>query len=136
MSQPSRPSSGSRQPGRSFDDPTRPLGEDLIERSPTNTSAEEGGIYGRSEQLGPRPVSVADRAKAIAVLRKADEFMRTENPSPRTRDGMRRALELAAGRVGLTFEEYDVIVRHDPEVAELERKLLDDAMARAPDSMH
>jgi hypothetical protein len=130
MSQPSRPSPGVREPGRSFDDPSRPLGEDLLERSPSNTSAEEGGVYGRAQELGPRPVSVADRAKAIAVLRKADEFMQTDNPSPVTRAAMRRALELAAGRVGMTFDEYDVIVRNDPEVAELERKLLDEAVAR------
>lgn len=92
-----------RPPGRSFEDPSRPLGEDAI---------------------GAKDVDVADRAKVVGVLRKADELMANEIPSGRTREGVRRALELAAGRVGLSLKEYDAIVRSDDELMELERKVL------------
>jgi hypothetical protein len=137
MSQPSRPSgtdrnpNTERKPGRSFADPSRPLGEKLIQNVPENSSAPEGGVYGRAEEYGPRPVSVADRAKAVSVMRKAEEFMRTNNPPADSPEGVRRALELGAGRVGLTIEEYDTIVKSDPEIAELERKLIKDAKRRA-----
>jgi hypothetical protein len=126
MSQANRPSGTQRKPGRSFDDPSRPMGEKLIQQVPENSSAPEGGVYGRATEYGPRPVSVADRAKAVSVLRKSEEFMRTHNPPATTPEGMRRALELAAGRVGLTIEEYDEIVKHDPEMKELERQVLED----------
>jgi hypothetical protein len=126
MSQANRPSGTQRKPGRSFDDPSRPMGEKLIQQVPENSSAPEGGVYGRAAEYGPRPVSVADRAKAVSVLRKSEEFMRTHNPPATTPEAMRRALELAAGRVGLTIEEYDEIVKHDPEMQELERRVLED----------
>ncbi len=112
-----------RKPGRSFDDPNRPLGEDTLARAHDVGANLEGGAYGRAE-TGAKDTGVADRAKAIAVLRKAEEFMVNDNPSARTPEGMRRALELAAGRVGLTLEEYDAIVRADDELVALERKVL------------
>lgn len=73
---------------------------------------------------------VARRAKAIAVLRKADEFMRTNNPPPSDPVHTRRALELAAGRIGLTLREYDDLVRGDPELVALERRLIEDDRQR------
>jgi hypothetical protein len=112
-----------RKPGRSFDDPNRPLGEDTLARAHDVGANLEGGAYGRAE-TGAKDTGVADRAKAIAVLRKAEEFMVNDNPSARTPEGMRRALELAAGRVGLTLKEYDAIVRADDELVALERKVL------------
>ena len=112
-----------RKPGRSFDDPSKPLGQGTVERAHDVGANLEGGVYGRKED-GDKAPGVADRAKAVAVLRKAEEFMATNNPSPRTPEGMRRALELAAGRVGLTIEEYDAIVKADDELVALERKVL------------
>ena len=113
-----------RKPGRSFDHPDRPLGEDAIESAPEIGANIEAGVYGRAAVGDARGPGLADRAKAVSVLRKAEEFMATNNPSPRTPAGMRRALELAAGRVGLTIQEYEDIVRADPELQELERKVL------------
>jgi hypothetical protein len=112
-----------RKPGRSFDDPRRPLGQELLENAHDVGANLEGGVYGRAEG-DAKDTGVADRAKAIAVLRKAEELMATDNPSPRTPEGMRRALELAAGRVGLTIDEYDAILAADPELAELQRRVL------------
>lgn len=59
---------------------------------------------------------VANRAKVVSVIRKAQEFLRTGNPPD-----VRRALELAAGRVGLTYDEYRTLVDEDPELRELEQ---------------
>lgn len=112
-----------RKPGRSFDDPNRPLGEDTVARGRDVGASLEGGAYGRAES-GAKDTGVADRAKVVAVLRKAEEFIAHDNPSARTPEGMRRALELAAGRVGLTLKEYDAIVRADDELVELERRVL------------
>lgn len=108
------PQPQSRRPGRSFDDPSRPLGAELldVESPPDDTEF------------------VAKRAKAVAILRKAEEFMRTNNPSPSTPQGMIRALELAAGRMGLKLAEYDAIVKEDPPLQELERQVLEDARRR------
>lgn len=113
-----------RKPGRSFEDHSRPLGEDTIARAHDVGANLEGGVYGRAEG-GAKDTGVADRARAIAVLRKAEEFMATDNPSAHTPEGMRRALQLAAGRVGLTLREYDAIVRADDELIELERRVLE-----------
>jgi hypothetical protein len=112
-----------RKPGRSFDDPSKPLGKDIVERAHDVGANLEGGVYGRAED-GAKDTGVADRAKAVAVLRKAEEFISTDNPPASTPEGMRRALELAAGRVGLTIEEYDRIVKADPELLALEAKVL------------
>lgn len=107
-----------RKPGRSFDDPSRPLGEDTLRRGHEVGANLEDGVYGRAETEA-KDTGVADRAKVIAVLRKAEEFMATSNPSE-----PRRALELAAGRIGLKFEEYQAIVKSDDELMDLERKVL------------
>jgi hypothetical protein len=78
----------------------------------------DAGLYGRA---GPGNAGdiVANRAKAIGVIRKAQEFLATSNPSE-----PERALELAAGRLGLTYEEYKELVDADPELADLERSLV------------
>lgn len=104
-----------RGPGRSFKDPSKPLGAELVDRDRADLTDE----------------AVAKRAKAVAILRKAEEFMRTHNPSASTPQGMIRALELAAGRMGLKLAEYDEIVSGDAELIELERKVLEDARRRA-----
>ncbi len=93
-----------RRPGRSFERDDEALGENLIRHSPED--------------------SVPNRAKAVAVLRKAEEFMHHANPPPVGEKSIRRALELAAGRTGLTLADYDRIVKDDPELQELERKVL------------
>ena len=107
-----------RKPGRSFEDPSKPLGKDIVERGAEVGANLEGGVYGRAED-GAKDTGVADRAKAVAVLRKAEEFMATSNPSD-----PQRALELGAGRVGLTIEEYRAIVDADHELQALEAKVL------------
>jgi len=97
-----------RKPGRSFSDHSRPLGEDLISRGdPIN--------------------GVADRARAVSVLRKAEELMASNNPSGATAEGRRHALELAATRVGVKIAEYESISKHDHEVQDLERQVMQEA---------
>lgn len=112
-----------RKPGRSFYEPSKPMGEDIVERAPAQGSRSgadlEGGVYGRADTDGAKDTGVADRAKAVAVLRKAEEFIASNNPSD-----PQRALELGAGRVGLTIEEYRKIVDADHELLALERKFL------------
>lgn len=103
-----------RPPGRSFEDPSRPLGAELIDPNPSEAQR----------------TFVANRAKAISILRKAEEFMRSHNPSGTTPDGVLRALELAAGRMGLKLSEYDAIVGDDPELRALERRVIDDVRRR------
>lgn len=115
--EPAPPSS--RKPGRAFGaHHDMPLGHDLL--------SDEPGARRRPLSA----VAVADRARAVAVLRKADELMRNHDPAGNTVEGARRALELACGRAGVTPAAYVAIVRGDPEVAELERQVLADARRR------
>lgn len=126
MSQPSQPRE--RKPGRSFEDPSKPLGQELLERSGlSDTIAED--FRSREDQSGGLHHGVAERAKAIGVLRKADELI-AEGNLPHGQWNKDRALELAAGRVGLTIGEYRALVKGDPELEELERQVL--ASARPP----
>lgn len=99
-----------RQPGRSFDDPSQPLGAELLDASPAT------GEH-----------NVADRAKAIGVLAKAEELMANDNPPP---SDFRRALELACGRVGVQIAAYDKIVAHDEALQDLQERVLEAATAR------
>lgn len=98
-----------------FSDPSQQLQADLLEFI----------RRGATEEI------VARRAKAVSILRKADEFMRTHNPSPATPQGMILALSQAAERMGLKLTEYDDIVRGDAELLELERRVLEDARKRS-----
>lgn len=129
MSQP--PSAQDRKPGRSFDDPNQPLGQGILDRSAASSHTQED--FTSREQQSNKPVNgVAERAKAISVLRKFEELTFDNNPAPQDEAGIRRALELAAGRVGLTIEEYETLVKGDVELTELERKVLDAARAKLP----
>ena len=120
-----------RKPGRSFSDHGRPLGEELIERAdPTSNGAEEG-VYGRTSTHANVQHGVADRAKCVAVLRKAEELMFSENPSGDTEEGRQRALELAAGRIGLKIEEYNRLCKDDEEVLSLQAAVFEAARLRA-----
>ena len=109
-----------RKPGRDFDDPHKPLGADMIDRGGPNIEF-EAGVYGHAHH-GPMTAGAgkADRAHAVAVMRKAEELMATNNPPP---EDFRRALELGAGRCGLTIEQYDELIRSDDELAEFEQRL-------------
>ena len=119
----------SRQPGRSFENPDRPLGEEILEHSgPSSTSASED-FRSREKQAAARHKGVAERAKVIAVLRKLEDLVAERN-LPHGQETPRRALELAAGRVGLTLAEYQALVSGDPELVELEQKVLE-AVRRA-----
>jgi hypothetical protein len=98
-------------PGRSFDDSHKPLGTELLVQTAATHDLE----------------LLADRTKVVAVLRKAEEFLYTQNPGIKEPGGFHRALELAAGRAGLEFPEYVRIVRGDPALQELERRVLETA---------
>ena len=100
--------------GRAFDDTSKPLGYDLLDRTLELHDLE----------------LLANRTKAVAVLRKAEEFLYTGNPSAHEPGGIHRALELAAGRVGIRYDEYTSIVKDDPELQELQKLVVDDARAR------
>jgi hypothetical protein len=108
-----------RQPGRSFTEPRRPLGEDLIERGDPHGGDPEEGVYGRASEHFRHGHGVAERAKGVSVLRKAEELMASGNPSGATEDGRRRAIELACGRCGVLVEEYDRYVADDEELRSL-----------------
>jgi hypothetical protein len=116
-----------RKPGRSFTDPRRPLGEDVIERADPHGGDPEEGVYGRSSVHPTSGHGVAERAKCVAVLRKAEELMASGNPKGDTEEGRRRALELAAGRVGVSMEEYDRFVKGDEELEALAAAVMEAA---------
>ena len=99
------------QAGRSFTDSRRPLGDGVIDRADPS-----GGQHG-----------VAERAKGVSVLRKAEELMASGNPDGGTEDGRRRAIELACGRCGVRVEEYDRIVAHDSELLALQTNVMEAA---------
>lgn len=120
-----------RLPGRSFTDPQRPLGEDIIEHADRYGGDPEEGVYGRASEHYRVGHGVSERAKCVAVLRKAEELMASGNPSGDTEEGQRRALELAAGRVGLKIEEYDRLVEGDEEVEALQAAVMQAARERA-----
>ncbi|MBX3201330.1 MAG: hypothetical protein KF894_24555 [Labilithrix sp.] len=120
-----------RPPGRSFSDPRRPLGEDLIERAGQHGGDPEEGFYGRASEHFRDGNGVPERAKCVAVLRKADELMAENNPPGDTAENQRRALELACGRCGVHVDEYDRLVEGDEEVRALEAVVLQAAHLRA-----
>jgi hypothetical protein len=129
MTTPRESQAGERQPGRSFEDPTKPLGAELLDRSgPSTTSAHED-FRAREVQAGTRPKGVAERATVIGVLRKMEELV-AEGNLPTGQETVRRALELAAGRAGLTIGEYEALVRGDAELVDLERKVLEAASVK------
>lgn len=121
------PQDEARKPGRSFDDPSKALGADLIERSGVSPDLKED-FRAREDQAEAAGHGVAERAKVISVLRKAEELI-AENNLPAGENTFRRALELAAGRIGLTIEEYDALIKDDAEVLELQRKVEDACVA-------
>ena len=83
----------------------------------------------REAQAVARPNGVAERAIVIGVLRKMEEFV-AEGNLPKGEETLRRALELAAGRAGLTIEEYEALVRGDAELVALERQVLEAATVK------
>jgi hypothetical protein len=119
-----------RKPGRSFEDPSKPMGQEILERSATTEGPRED-FRSREEQAGASQHGVAERAKVIAVLRKAEELLAEENlpPDPAQRT-VERALELAAGRVGLTIEEYRALLKGDTELEQLEAKVIAEGRAK------
>ena len=68
-----------RQPGRSFEDPSKPLGEALLERSGPSNSVAQEDFRTREAQAGARPNGVAERAIVIGVLRKMEELLAEGN---------------------------------------------------------
>ena len=82
------------------------------------------------EQAAADRYGVAERAKVIGVLRKAEELMASPNRPPRSEADLDRVLEVAAHDVGITIGEYRALMTGDDELAELEKKVLDDARRR------
>lgn len=119
-----------RLPGRSFTNHRQPLGEDLIERSDPSGGDRDESFYGRTSDHFPIGHGVAERARCVAVLRKAEELMASGNPSGDTEEGRRRALELACGRCGVRIEEYDRVVDTDEELQSLEAAVMNAAAER------
>ncbi|HEY8075032.1 MAG TPA: hypothetical protein VIF62_13005 [Labilithrix sp.] len=100
--------------GRAFDDTSKPLGYDLLDRTLELHDLE----------------LLANRTKGVAVLRKAEEFLYSGNPSAHEPGGIHRALELASARVGIRYDEYVAIMKSDPELQELQKLVIDDALSR------
>lgn len=123
-----------RKPGRSFDNPSRPLGEQLIEHSRPSVPPTEEDFRSRvvqaREQAEADRYGVAERAKVIGVLRKAEELMAAPKGAPASEADLRSVLELAAHDVGLTFREYRALMKGDDELIQLEKRVLDDARRR------
>lgn len=113
--------------GRSFTHPDRPLGEHILERTAPDGGDEDEGAYGRAPVHPKFGHGVADRARAIGVLRKAEELMASGEPPGDTEDGRRRALELACSRCGVRLSEYEAIVGGDEELRALEATVMDAA---------
>jgi hypothetical protein len=133
MKQPSQEEQ-ERKPGRSFEDPSRPLGEELLEHSrrsvaPTEENFRSRVVQARKQAAADR-YGVAERAKVISVLRKAEELMADPKRPPRSEAELQRVLELAAHDVGLTLAEYRALMTGDEELIELETKVLADARRR------
>ena len=133
MKQPSQEQQ-ERKPGRSFEDPSRPLGAELLERSRGSVAPTEENFRSRvaqaREQAAADRYGVAERAKVIGVLRKAEELMDAPNRPPRSEAELQRVLEVAAHDVGLAIGEYRALMTGDDELSELEKKVLDDARRR------
>jgi hypothetical protein len=129
--QPHEPGAADRLPGRSFSDPKRPLGEDVIERADPHGGDPEEGFYGRAAEHFRSGHGIAERAKVVAVLRKAEELMASGNPSGRDEDGRRRAIELACGRCGVLIADYDRYLASDDELRALHAEVMASAESNA-----
>lgn len=112
-----------RKPGRSFDDPSKPLGDGIIQRSAQSGTVPED-LSSREAQAATAHNGVAERAKVIAVLRKFEELIADENPPVREEPKLQHSLDLACGRVGLTRPEYNALVKGDAELETLEAKVI------------
>ena len=119
-----------RKPGRSFDDPSQTLGEGILDRSVQSATIKEDFRSPAAQQSDVLANGVAERAKGISALRKLEELIGDDNPPVYDEPTLRLAFELALGRVGVTMDEYNVIVKNDLELTELERKVFDAARAK------
>lgn len=123
-----------RKPGRSFEDPSRPLGDELLAHSkrgvaPTVEDFRSRVVQARVQAAADR-YGVAERAKVIGVLRKAEELMAAPNRPPRSEAELHHVLEVAMHDVGLKIGEYRAFMEGDDELADLEKKVLEDARRR------
>lgn len=73
---------------------------------------------------------MAERAKVIGVLRKAEELMAAPKYAPESEADIERALDVAAHDVGLTLGEYRALMVGDTELVALEKQVLDEARRR------
>ena len=124
-----QPEGEDRKPGRSFDDPSRPMGEGVLARSPKAGSVPPADFASGEAQADTSAKGVAERATAIGVLRKVEELIADNNPGATDEASLRRCFELAVGRVGIKIGEYEALVKGDPELMKLEKNVLDAARA-------
>ncbi|MDB4942102.1 MAG: hypothetical protein JWP97_1636 [Labilithrix sp.] len=118
-----------RKPGRSFEDPSKPLGQEALEQSGTSDLSAREDFRSREAQADMPHNGVSERAKAVSVMRKTEELIATHNPGANDEASLQRCFELGAGRVGLTIEEYDALVKGDPELEKLEAQVREAARA-------
>lgn len=134
MKDPSQEKAEERKPGRSFEDPSRPLGEALLEHSKPGVAPTVEDFRSRVAQAREQGEAdrggVAERAKVIGVLRKAEELMASPRHAPQREADLERALDVAAHDVGLTLDEYRALIEGDSELVALEKQVLDDARHR------
>jgi len=119
-----------RKPGRSFEHHDKPLGQELLDRSPQPHAAATEDFRPHEAQAHMPQNGIAERAKVVAVLRQAEEFIATANPAAEDEAGLRRCFEVAAGRVGVPFPEYQALLEGDAELRALEKQVLDAARAQ------
>ena len=121
-----------RKPGRSFEDPERPLGQELLERSgPSDTRANED-FRSREAQADMPHNGVAERAKAVSVMRLAEELIATHNPGANDEYSLQRCFDLAGGRLGLKPAEYESLLKGDVELEKLDAQVRAAARAHFP----
>jgi len=122
-------SQGARKPGRSFEDPEKPLGAELLERSGPSREIPED-LRDRVAQAAATSNGVAERAKAIGVLRKLEEIIAYATEPVDAKDPIDAALHVAARSVGLTYDEYRALVDKDPELVALEVRVVESTKMR------
>ena len=121
-----------RKPGRSFENPELPLGQELLEQSgPSDPRANED-FRSREAQADMPHNGVAERAKAVSVMRLAEELIATHNPGANDDASLERCFDLAGGRLGLKPEEYASLIKDDPELIHLDSQVRDAARAHFP----
>ena len=128
MKDPSEEKSADRKPGRSFEAPSRPLGEELLEHSTLGVAPTVEDFRNRvaqaREQGGADRGGVAERAKVIGVLRKAEEIMAALEYAPQSEADLERTLNITAHNIKLTLNEYQTLIKNNTKLITLKKQIL------------